>query len=242
VRCFGVLAAICLSWAAPALAVECETRQFEQSWYTICEVNAAKEEIRLFLRNDDGEILGHFSSVQNSLPPGKALVFAMNAGMYHPDRRPVGLYLENAKKEARLYPNPGPGNFGMVPNGVFCIRPNRADVIESLKYQANPVDCTYASQSGPMLVIDGKLHPKFIATSTSKFIRNGVGSSADGQRVVFVKSESAVNFHEFARLFRDELKTPHALYFDGKISRLHAPQLGRSDGGFWLGPIVGVVQ
>ena len=31
------------------------------------------------------------------------------------------------------------------------------------------------------------------------------------------------------------------LYFDGNISRLYAPSLGRHDGGFPMGPMVGTV-
>ena len=92
-----------------------------------------------------------------------------------------------------------------------------------------------------MLVIAGKLHPRFIKDSTSRHIRNGVGTSPDGTRAVFAISRQAVNFHDFACLFRDELKTPNALYFDGSVSRLHAPQIHRSDPGRQLGPIVGVV-
>jgi uncharacterized protein YigE (DUF2233 family) len=72
-------------------------------------------------------------------------------------------------------------------------------------------------------------------------VRNGVGVSADGQTAHFAISEQGVTFHEFARLFRDVLDTPQALYFDGNVSRLHAPGLGRSDGGRPMGPIVGVV-
>ena len=129
-----------------------------------------------------------------------------------------------------------------MPNGVFCIREGRADVIESKAFEANPVACSYATQSGPMLVIDGALHPKFLPQSTSKFIRNGVGTSTDGHQAIFVKSENAMNFHSFARYFRDVLKLPQALFLDGKISRLHAPEINRSDPGFWMGPIIGVVQ
>ena len=44
-----------------------------------------------------------------------------------------------------------------------------------------------------------------------------------------------------ARFFRDGLGLSDALYFDGNISRLYAPSLGRHDGGFPMGPIVGTV-
>ena len=58
---------------------------------------------------------------------------------------------------------------------------------------------------------------------------------------IFAISNDAVNFHAFARLFRDELGLRDALYFDGNISRLYAPGLDRHDGGFPMGPIVGTV-
>ena len=138
--------------------------------------------------------------------------------------------------------NTGPGNFGLLPNGVFCIGAGRADVIESLRYEAEAPECRFATQSGPMLVVDGELHPRFLPDSTSRHIRNGVGTSADGAQVVFAISDEPVTFHEFARLFRDGLGLPQALYFDGNVSRLHAPALGRSDGGARMGPIVGVVD
>ncbi|MEO0905841.1 MAG: phosphodiester glycosidase family protein, partial [Pseudomonadota bacterium] len=136
----------------------------------------------------------------------------------------------------------GPGNFGLLPNGVFCITEETAQVYETLQYIDEGPDCRDATQSGPMLVIAGALHPRFLPDSTSRFIRNGVGTSADGRRAVFVISNDKVSFHEFGRFFRDYLGLPNALYFDGKVSRLHAPMLDRSDIGFQLGPMVGVIQ
>ena len=92
-----------------------------------------------------------------------------------------------------------------------------------------------------MLVIGGELHPKLLPGSDSLYVRNGVGVSGDGTRAVFAVSNDAVNFHSFARFFRDALGLPDSLYFDGNISRLYAPSLGRHDGGFPMGPIVGTV-
>ena len=103
-------------------------------------------------------------------------------------------------------------------------------------------DCRFATQSGPMLVIDGAICTRsFMPDSDITYIRNGVGVSADGSRAVFAISNDRVNFHAFARLFRDDLGLPHALYFDGNISRLYAPEIERDDIGFRMGPIVGVV-
>ena len=231
-------------WTAPAAgAVECSDVAYEGSRYSICEVDAAKEQLQLFLKDGEGQVYGHFSSLEEALEKdGKTLAFATNAGMYHTDRSPVGLYVDESGEEMRLVTNAGPGNFGLLPNGVLCIRDGRADVFETLAFERDAPACTYATQSGPMLVIGGELHPRFLPDSDSYYIRNGVGTSADGRRAVFAISRNAVTFHQFGSLFRDHLKLPNALYFDGNISRLHAPQLGRSDAGFMMGPIVGVTE
>ena len=90
-------------------------------------------------------------------------------------------------------------------------------------------------------MLNGEEHPQFKPSSVSLHVRNGVGVSADGQIAYFAISERAVNFDSFARFFRDGLNTPNALYFDGSISRLYAPELGRSGAGFQIGPMVGLV-
>jgi uncharacterized protein YigE (DUF2233 family) len=235
-------AAVCLL-AQTAFAVDCAPVGFEGVRYTVCEVDASQEDLELFLRDAEGEIYGQFTSVDRALAEtGHRLAFAMNAGMYHDDRSPVGHYKEDGRELMRVIPNAGPGNFGLLPNGVLCLRTGRADVFETLNYLASSPDCEDATQSGPMLVIDGALHPRFLEDGTSVYIRNGVGTSEDGRRVVFAISDEPVNFHSFGMLFRDYLKVPNALYLDGNISRLYAPEIGRSDFGFAVGPIIGVVE
>ena len=238
--------AVALAWlvwsVSGAWAQTCETVSYKANRYAVCDVDMAQADLRLFLYGPNDLILGQFQNVDRVLEPaGQTLAFAMNAGMYHDNRRPVGHYVENGQELMRVVPNAGPGNFGLLPNGVFCIRANRADVYETRAFQAAAPDCDYATQSGPMLVIDGALHPRFLIDSTSRFVRNGVGTSADGQRAVFVISSNTVTFHEFGSFFKDALKLPNALYFDGNISRLYAPSIGRNDPGFAMGPIVGLV-
>ncbi len=235
------LIALLFVWAAPAAAVTCEDIEYAGNSYTLCTVDAASENLRLFYKDADDAVIGSFSAIA-ALPDVTQLDFAMNAGMYHDDRRPVGHYVENGVEVMRVIPNAGPGNFGLLPNGVFCINDGNAQVYETLQYLDKAPVCRDASQSGPMLVIDGALHPRFLINSTSRFIRNGVGTSADGGTAVFAISNNSVTFHEFGSLFRDYLGLPNALYFDGKVSRLYSRELGRSDFGFQLGPMVAVTN
>lgn len=220
-------------------AVTCRDTTFEALSLTVCEVSAG-EDLRLFQSGPDGPF-GSFAAVDAALAlRGEKLAFAMNAGMYLRDLSPAGLYVEDGVEKSRLITSDGPGNFGLLPNGVFCAGEGFR-VIESRAFaEENPV-CRQATQSGPMLVIDGELHPKFVATSDSLNYRNGVGVSEDGQMAFFVISNDLVNFHRFARFFRDGLGLKNALFLDGSISRLYAPQLERHDAGFPMGPMVGVV-
>ncbi len=236
---FGLLIAVLLALVPVRGMAACSDKVFDGIGYTLCDVGKA-DDLRLFHSGPDG-VLGSFTSVESTLATtGQRLGFAMNAGMYHPDRAPVGLLVQEGKAKSRLITSDGPGNFGLLPNGVFCVG-DTFSIVESRAFAATKPTCRYASQSGPMLVIDGKLHPKFLPGSPSKFIRNGVGVSADGSQAVFAIANDPVNFHTFARLFRDALQLPNALYFDGKISRLYAPELGRDDFGFSMGPIIGTV-
>lgn len=234
--------AVLLGLGGPAAAVTCSQTEFEGIGYSSCEVDAG-EDLRLFHTGPDG-IYQQFTAVDQALAAqGGQLAFAMNAGMYHRELDPVGLYVEDGIEQSPLVTRDGPGNFGLLPNGVFCVRQAGGfAVIESRTYAEAPPLCRYATQSGPMLVIGGALHPRFLPASDSLNIRNGVGVSADGSRAVFVISDGEVNFHAFARFFRDVLGLGDALYLDGSISRLYAPQLGRRDAGFAIGPIVGVVE
>lgn len=228
-------------FAATETGAQCQTVLFDGAEFTACEVDMADADVRLFLRDGAGEIYGTFGRVEEDLPDGRRLGVAMNAGMFHEDRRPVGLYIEDGQEEMHIVTSAGPGNFGLLPNGVLCLNGNTAAVIESRAFAADPPDCAYATQSGPMLVIDGALHPRFDPDSDSFNIRNGVGVDESGRRMWMVISDQAVNFDHFGRFFRDYLQTPNALYLDGRVSRLHAPGFGRSDLGFPIGPILGVV-
>nr|WP_321509122.1 phosphodiester glycosidase family protein [uncultured Hyphomonas sp.] len=225
-------------------AQACEAIRFEDQPFTVCRFAADDPGLALFRTHPDGAPFADFNRLAETVAAdGGELVFAMNAGMYHDDRRPVGLYIENGDQQAGLVTRAGPGNFGMLPNGVFWVDGDgAAHVTETLAYEALAPDARYATQSGPMLVVDGALHPAFNPDGTSRKRRNGVGLSADGETLWFAISDGPVNFDTFARLFRDQLGAADALYLDGTVSRLYAPALNRDDGGTDIGPIVAIVR
>jgi uncharacterized protein YigE (DUF2233 family) len=220
----------------------CAPKSFGDESFTVCAFDPSHDDIRLFWRGIDGQAFGSFSGVAAALKAkGETLVFGMNAGMFEEDLSPVGLFIEDRRKLRKANIRGGGGNFHMKPNGVFWIGDGAAGVAETAGFLANPPAVRYATQSGPMLVIDGQIHPRIRPDGTSQKIRNGVGSRDDGS-VVFAIAESPVTFDAFARLFRDGLACRNALFLDGSVSSLYAPELKRDDELAPLGPIVGVVQ
>jgi uncharacterized protein YigE (DUF2233 family) len=177
-------------------------------------------------------------------------VFAINAGMYRTDFSPMGLHIENGEElrpvdtatidgTARQIPN-----FYKKPNGVFFFGEKGAGILPTEDFLDEQPDARFATQSGPMLVVENELHPALIPGSADTTRRSGVGVCDDGQ-VRFAISEDRVNFHDFARLFRDHLLCPNALFLDGgRGAGLYLPEMSRNDfswhGGY--GPIFGIVE
>jgi len=234
---------LCLLFlASPAWAVNCVDHIYNNISYTACRVTAGQDQIALFLYDENGQPYGQFVNLVDDLSnKGTKVLFAMNAGMFHSDLRPVGHYIENHQEEMRVIPNAGPGNFGMLPNGIFCITGSQYKIFETRDYLKQQPNCVYATQSGPLLLNENKLHPRIIQGSQSKFIRNGVGVSTDGQTAHFVISNQRVSFYEFTAFFQEFLGVQDALYFDGNVSKLYAPELNRSGVGWSVGPMVAAI-
>jgi uncharacterized protein YigE (DUF2233 family) len=226
-----------LALSAPA-AADCRAATHRERAFTICTAELPRDAVSLHLVGPDGAPLGDFDALARTLD--RPIRFATNAGMYHPDRSPVGLYVEGGEPVAPLVTRPGPGNFGMLPNGVLCVADGAARVIEARAFAAEPTPCEHATQSGPMLLIDGALHPRFLPDSPSRKLRNGVGATPDGRVLHVVISDEPVTFHELATLFRDVLGLRDALFLDGSVSKLYAPGIGRHDRGRPMGPMLAV--
>jgi uncharacterized protein YigE (DUF2233 family) len=218
----------------PAIESACREERFEGSGFTVCAEPRGSIELRSGMRS--------FASVQAGLGERSDRVsFAMNAGMFDEAGRPIGLMIKHGREVQAINRREGGGNFHLMPNGVFLVRRSgRAEVVASERF-SEAADIAFATQSGPMLVIDGAIHPKFEPDGESRFVRNGVGV-APGGTPLFAISGDAVSLGKFARFFRDRLKVRDALYFDGSVSSLWDPANGRMDSFAELGPIVVVFK
>ncbi len=241
-RLFPVLLFLALHSIGSAAGPLCAALYFEDNAYSVCRIDLRETRLELFNLDAQGIPFGSFSALADSLgAEGKELSFAMNAGMFDERLRPIGLYVEDGVQARKLNRRDGYGNFHVKPNGVFYISGDRAGVAATDSYARLNEKPDFATQSGPMLVIEGEIHPRFSDTGTSYKRRNGVGVP-DAHTAIFAISENAVNFHDFAKLFRDRLNCPNALFFDGTVSSLYSPELGRNDGFAALGPMVGALK
>ena len=209
--------------------------------FTVISIDTEHEELQLFLRDDTDKGFKRFDQLKTWLAArNKQLVFAMNAGMYHASYAPVGLFIQNTEQLTALNLADGWGNFFLKPNGIFLLKKSGPQVIESSEYPALARDVLLATQSGPLLLRNGVVHPAFKPESSSRLKRNGVG--VIGSKAIFVISEQPVNFYEMATFFRDTLHCQDALYLDGSISGIYSVELNRNDATVDLGPIIGVVR
>jgi uncharacterized protein YigE (DUF2233 family) len=231
-----------LMLAGPVWAREdpaCYREQFEGSTFTVCRYDARHDELRLVSTGTDGRAMRRLSRLAASPVVRAAPVrFAMNAGMYDEVGAPIGLLVEDGRLRHPLNTRDGPGNFHLKPNGVFSVDADGAPRVETTEaYVARSPSPRWATQSGPMLVVAGKLHPAIQPDGRSRYIRNGVGVAGPGA-ALFVISDRPVSFGRLARLFRDRLRCQDALYLDGSVSSLWAPSLNRMDDSYALGPLL----
>jgi uncharacterized protein YigE (DUF2233 family) len=248
-RLSGLLLALALAACGPVTqapdvpaetaAAACDGRAFEGSAFTLCRYDRRRDEIAFFLDGRNGR-LRSLAALETELGPrANRLRFAMNAGMYDEAGAPIGLYVAEGRQRRAINRRPGAGNFHMLPNGVFTVAADgRVAIVPAARYDpaARPL---WATQSGPMLVIDGALHPAIQPNGPSLHIRNAV-CVVDTNVAWFAISEEAVSFGRLARLLRDELGCPNALYLDGSVSSLWDRPARRRDGYAELGPLVAV--
>lgn len=211
-----------------------------QQDYAVAEVSSSEvKNIQMFYKDQSGNRFWNIWNVKQSVEKqGKQLVFAMNGGMYTPLYKPVGLFIDQGKEIQPINLKNGDNNFCWKPNGVFAIdNSGKAQVVVSEKFNLSNIK--HATQSGPMVLINGKMHDGF-EKSTSMYIRNAVGVKSNGD-VFFCISLKAVTFQQLAE-FMLKNNCVNALYFDGSVSEMYCPQNSQWDCGSSFGVIVGFVK
>lgn len=235
--CLAVASGL-LTCAPFVAAAQLDTLRFDGAPWTLVR-HRGSEGIRLYLDNPQGAAWRKFPRLAKALESsGDTLVLAMNAGMFHPDFRPVGLAVSEGAILSPLNLDSAGGNFFLKPNGVFWVEGKAAHIAESRRFLELGAKPDLATQSGPLLLEAGKIHPRLDSLSKSLYPRNAVGIRGDS--VFWAVSDSGVNLHSTARLFRDLLRCSDALFLDGHPS-LWAPAAGRRDTLLEMGPILGIV-
>jgi len=218
----------------------CKQVTFEDIPLTHCTADPAQHRITMANLGADKQPFGSLAAFAASVDP-TTIAFAVNGGMYGDDLKPIGYYVENGERLAELNRGDGTGNFYMKPNGVFFGTGAKWQVLGSNTFFETVGDRPeFGTQSGPLLLVDGKLHPEIQDNGPSRAIRNGVGVDAKGA-AHFVISQAPISFGQLARYFRDDVKVAGALYLDGGVSSLWDPATRRQDKGR-VGPIIVVTK
>ncbi|MGC4102943.1 phosphodiester glycosidase family protein [Ferruginibacter sp.] len=204
-------------------------------------IDPSKSTLKLYWRNDKNEPLRSLQALKDyCASKGEKLLFAMNGGMYTEDRQPLGLYIENGKTLHAINKRTGSGNFYLQPNGILYINKDQTVRICTTAQFGNGSNVLYATQSGPMLLVNGQINTVFTSGSVNTNIRNGVGL-LPGNRLLFAMSKAPVNFYDFANFFK-QAGCSNALYLDGFVSRTYLPEKNwlQTSGDF--GVMIGATQ
>ena len=215
--------------------------------FTVVTVDLERAQLRLHWKNPVGEPFLSFRALEEYLTAkGEKLLAVMNAGIYEKTHRPLGLHVENGKVLRTINTRTrGYGNFYLQPNGIFFLERGgfgkvRARILDTGTFERSNLSPLEATQSGPTLVLNGRINPVFARNSSNRLIRNAIGVES-GTRVHLVLSDDPVNFYDLARFFRDTLKSKNALYLDGNVSSLYVPGEGGTDAGGFEGGFGGMI-
>jgi uncharacterized protein YigE (DUF2233 family) len=208
------------------------------------EIDSRKHNISFHLKDENGLLYKRLSAVKDKIENNKkTLVMATNGGMFDENCLPIGLYIEEGKLikpiNRKIIKENTP-NFYLQPNGVFYISGDNVPVICETNKLMDFTSIKYATQSGPMLVIGGKINSIFGEKSENYEIRSGVGITKD-QKIIFAISNNRVNFYSMAKYFKGK-GCINALFLDGFVSELYSPKYNRINTCEKLGVIIAVTE
>lgn len=221
---------------------DCSAITFENARFTTCVAVPGKHRIAMKVTGSNGVIYRGFPLLAKDMD-SRTVAFAMNGGMYDTSSRPIGYYVENGKRLHQLNTANAEGNFYLKPNGVFFGDADGNWRVLSSEEFAETVTRrpAFGTQSGPLLLIEGKFHPKIAENGASLKLRNAV--CVDGAGAAhFAISDEEVSFGQIARLMKQACGDANALFLDGTVSSLWNPAGGRMDVRVPLGPLIVVTN
>ncbi len=225
-----------------------KTVMIDNRKYQLFVADTSHHKVRLHLFKKDGKNYFTLGAVLSALAGEKAEAqMITNAGMFTPAFEPEGLFVDGHSAKAFALDTGSSlsaANFYLKPNGVFYMDSMGVFHVETTDqfishYKPGIPRLKMATQSGPMLVIDGKIHPQFKPLSANLNVRSGVGVIS-GQKIVFALALDQVNFYDFASFFKDFFNCQDALYLDGAISQMYLRDLAPRVTGGHFGPIISV--
>lgn len=221
----------------------CSLARFESVEFTHCIADPQSHTINVvYGPGDQSSAYGSLAAFAQSAEvraeaEAGTIAFAMNGGAFSDDLAPRGYLVSSGERLAELDREAGDGNFYLKPNGVFFGTAGEWRVVTTAQFFASVRDRPqFGTQSGPMLLVDGKLADAISADGSSRAVRNGVGVDTAG-KAHFVIANAPVSFGQLARYLRDQAKARNALFLDANSSALWDPASGRLDPGR-TGPIV----
>jgi uncharacterized protein YigE (DUF2233 family) len=233
-----------LSLAAPKTTyngVQIRQLEFKGNKYAVVSVDLKKAKLKMFWKDSKNQPFKTFQKLEQYLAKnGVKLLAAMNAGIFDKSYTPLGLHIQRGQNLHRINARTKAyGNFYMQPNGIFYLNAKGANILSTQEFIRTQPNVLEATQSGPMLIQNNRINPKFQKNSSNQLVRNGVGVET-GSSVHLVISQSWVSFYDFATLFKDVLHCPNALYLDGNISGLYVPNSSFDSTGDYAG-MIGIV-
>lgn len=224
-----------------------EKQQYEASYrnteYYSFIFDTRTHDIDFMLKDNKGSSISTLdNAVKYAASKDEDIVFATNAGMFHEDRTPVGLFISDSKIIQPINTEDGNGNFFLKPNGIFFMEKNgKLGVKETTKFEKSAIHPKYATQSGPLLLENGKIHPAFNEGSTNLRVRSGVGIISQYQ-AVFLLSKTEVNYFDFSMTFKEKFKCKDALFLDGVISEVFIQDVHQKKSTFDFSGIIAISE
>lgn len=236
----AVTSAACAAQVDSTSGIAYREMQSGGRFYQVVRVDLTHAEVRLFWKDEAGQPFGSLAALDRHLRRrGERLLAATNAGIFYRTGEPAGLHIERGAPPLRPLnaspeppPGEGRGNFFSQPNGVFYISRSGTAHIEETSAAVRAVPrMREATQSGPLLLRAGALHP---LRGDSTVARNAVAVCPD-REVALVFAPRGASIRELALFIRDVLRCPDALYLDGTISGLRVPSARVSRDGRYVG-------